>query len=201
MQVGPADVELLAVAGPGLRGDDDPSAAQVSPPAQVDVVAVERHRRVEAAERAEQVGPREQARRREDEDVADGVVLLLVVLARLGDRVDLAEAVEAEADVLEHAGVVPGDQLRPDEAGVGPVQLLDEHADRVGLEGDVVVAEAEEPAVTLDEAQHLVGRGAEAGVGAQVADEGVGQAARSISARRGRSTSPPASRNSVLRLG
>ena len=185
MQVGPADVELLAVAGAGLRGDDDPSAAQVSAPAQVDVVAVERHRRVEAAERAEQVSAREQARRREDEDIADGVVLLLVVLARLGDRVDLAEAVEAEADVLEHTGVVPGDQLRPDEAGVGPVQLLDEQADHIRLEGDVVVAEAEEPAVTLDEAQHLVGRGAETGVCAQVADEGVGQAGGDLG-RRGR---------------
>ena len=104
---GPADLELLAVADPGLRGDDDAGAAEVDPPAQVDVVAVERDRRVEAAEGAEQVGPHEQARRREDEDVADGVVLLLVVLARLGDRVDLAEAVEAEADVLQHARLRP----------------------------------------------------------------------------------------------
>ena len=80
--------------------------------------------------------------------------------------------------MLEHAGVVPGDELRPDEAGVRAVQLLDEQADGVGLEGDVVVAEAEEAAVALDESQHLVGRRAEAGVGAEVADEGVGQAGR-----------------------
>ena len=178
VEVGPADLELLAVADPGLRGDDDAGAAEVDAPAQVDVVAVERDRRVEAAEGPEQVGAHEQARRREHEDVADGVVLLLVVLARLGDRVDLAEAVEAEPDVLEHARVVPRHELGPDDAGVGAVQLLDERAHGVGLEGDVVVAEAEEPAVALDEAEDLVGRRAEAGVGAEVADEGVGQALR-----------------------
>ena len=178
VEVGSADLQLLAVADPGLRGDDDARAAQVDAPAQVDVVAVERDRRVEAAEGAEQVGAHEQAGRGEDEDVADGVVLLLVVLARLGDRVDLAEAVEAEPDVLEDARVVPRHELGADDAGVGAVQLLDERPHGVRLEGDVVVAEAEEAAVALDEAEHLVGRGAEPGVGAEVADEGVGQAAQ-----------------------
>ena len=82
VQVGSADVELLAVADTSLRGDHDAGAAQVGPPAQVDVVAVERDGRVEAAERPEQVGPGQQAGRRQDEHVADRVVLLLVVLAR-----------------------------------------------------------------------------------------------------------------------
>ncbi len=173
VELGSADLELLPVAHPGLGGDDDAGAAQVGPPAQVDVVAVERDGRVEAAEGAEQIGPHEQARRRQHEHVPDRVVLLLVVLARLGDRVDLAEAVESEPDVLEHAAVVPGDELGTDEPGVGPVQLLDEHPDGVGLERDVVVAEQEETAVTFDEVQHLVGGGAEAAVGAELADEHV----------------------------
>ena len=43
-------------------------------------------------------------------------MLLLVVLARLDDRVDLAESVEAEADVLQSARLVPVDELGPDEA-------------------------------------------------------------------------------------
>ena len=182
VEVRSADLELLAVADPGLRGDDDPGAAEVDPPAQVDVVAVERDRRVEAAERTEQVGPHQQARRGEHEDVADGVVLLLVVLAGLGDRVDLAEAVEAEPDVLEHGRVVPRDELGPHDAGVGAVQLLDEGPHGVRLEDHVVVAEAEEPALPLDEAQDLVGRRPEAGVGAEVADEGVGEALRDAAA-------------------
>ena len=70
------------------------------------------------------------------------------------------------------------DELRSDDAGVRAVQLLDEGADGVGVEGDVVVAEAEEPVVALDEAQHLVGGDAEAGVGAERAHEGVGQVVR-----------------------
>ena len=180
MEVGPAHVELFAVAHGRLRSDDDPRTAQVGTPAQVDVVAVERHRGVEPPEGAEQVGPREEAGGREDEHVADGVVLLLVVLARLGDRLDLAEPVEAQPDVLEHARVVPRDELGTDDPGVRAVQLLDEQAHGVRVEGHVVVAEAEEAAVALDEPQHLVGGRAKAGVGAEVADEGVGETCRDL---------------------
>ena len=148
---------------------------QVDPPAQVDVVAVERDRRVEPAERPEQVGTHEQAGRRQGEDVADGVVLLLVVLAGLGDRIDLAETVETQADVLEDAGIVPGDELGAHRAGVRAVQLLDEQPDRVVVEHDVVVAEAEETAFTFDEPQHFVGGRSEAGIRAELADERLGQ--------------------------
>ena len=123
----------------------------------------------------EQVGTHEQAGAGQGEDVADGVVLLLVELAPLDDRVDLAEPVDTQADVLEDAGVVPVDELRADDAGVRAVQLLDEQPDGVGVERDVVVAEAEEAALALDEPQHLVGGGSEAGVGVELADEGLGQ--------------------------
>ena len=69
----------------------------------------------------------------------------------------LAESVDAEADVLQDARVVPRDELRADDAGVRSIQLLDQQADRAGIEGDVVVQEAEEAVVALDQAQHLVG--------------------------------------------
>ena len=55
-------------------------------------------------------------------------MLLLVDLARLDERIDLAEAVDAEADVLQHARIVPSNQLRADDAGVRAVQLLDQQA-------------------------------------------------------------------------
>ncbi len=128
-------------------------------------------------------------------------MLLLVVLARLGDRLDLAEPVEAEPDVLEHAGVVPGDQLGTDEAGVRAVQLLDQQTHGVGLEGHVVVAEQEETAVALDEAEHLVGGRSEARVGPEVADEGVREPRRDLASSRPGGCRRAASRNSVLRLG
>ena len=175
-EVGPADLELLAVADPGLRGDDDPGAAQVDPPAQLDVVAVEADRRVEAAEGPEQVGPHEQAGRRERRtrrgrasccswSYSPGSVIGSTSPKRSRPRPTCCST----------RRVVPRHQLRADDAGVRSVQLLDEHAHGVGVERHVVVAEAEEPAVALDQAQHLVGGRAEAGVGAELADEGVGQ--------------------------
>ena len=203
VDVGSADLQLLAVPRPRLRGDDGARSAQVDAPAEVDVVAVEGDRRIEAAEGAEQVGAHEETGRGEDEDVADGVVLLLVVLAGLGDRVDLAEAVHAEPDVLEDARVVPRHELRADHAGVRAVQLLDQRPHGVGVEGDVVVAEAEEAAVALDEAEHLVGRCAEPRVASELTDEGVGEEAQDAGAEvvGGRTAVPAVSRKSVLRFG
>ena len=98
-------------------------------------------------------------------------MLLLVVLAGLGDRVDLPEAVDAQADVLQHGRVVPRDQLGSDDAGVRSVELLHEEAHGIGIEGHVVVAEAEEAALSLHQPEHLVGRHTEAGVGAEIPDE------------------------------
>ena len=95
------DLELLTVPDACRRGDHDPGPADVRAPAQVDVLAVERHRAIEAAERPEQVGAGEQAGRRHGEHVGDCVVLLLVVLALLDARRRLAEAVDVDADVLQ----------------------------------------------------------------------------------------------------
>ncbi len=86
-----------------------------------------------------------------------------------------SEAVDVEADVLQQAGVVPGDDLRSDDAGVGAVQLLDHQSDGVRIEGDVVVAEAEEAVVALDELGHDVGDRAEPGIGPDRLDERVGK--------------------------
>ncbi len=74
-------------------------------------------------------------------------------------------------DREEAAGVVPLDQLRPDDAGVRPERLFDELADRRRLERHVVVEEAEE-AGALDQPQRLVRGRAEARVGLEPADIG-----------------------------
>ena len=99
--------ESLAVADTGIGRNDDAGAGEVGTPAEIDVLTVERDRRIEPAESTEQVGADQQARRRQHEHVAHRVVLLLVDLARLDDRVDLAEAVEPETDVLQHAAGRP----------------------------------------------------------------------------------------------
>ena len=82
----------------------------------------------------------------------------------------LTEPVDVESDVLQDPRVVPGDDLRPDDAGVGAVQLLDHQTDGVGTEGDIVVTEAEEAVVAVDELRHDVGGWAESRVGPDVLD-------------------------------
>ena len=73
--------------------------------------------------------------------------------------------------------VVPLDELRADDAGVRPEGLLDELANRGGLERHVVVEEAEEPRA-LDELQRLVRGRAEPRVGVEPADVGRREAGR-----------------------
>ena len=136
----------------------------VDSPAQLGVLAVEVDRRIEAPERAEQVGADQEVRRRQDEHVADAVVLFLVDLAGLDHRIDLTESVHAEADRLQHARVVPVDELGSDGTGVRAVELLDEQTECIGFGGDVVVTDQEQPVVALDQAQHLVRRRSEADV-------------------------------------
>ena len=173
--VGAAFRETLSVADRGVGSDDDPGPGVVGTPAQIDVLPVERDRRVEAAERPEQVGAHQQTGRREDEHVTHGVVLLLVELARLDDAVDLAETVEAEPDVLEQPRLVPVDELRPDDAGVRPEHLGDEQPDGIGGQRNIVVADQEEPVVALDEPEYLVDGVAEARCTGGRPDEGIGQ--------------------------
>ena len=160
-QLGAAFGQQLAVAAAGRGHHHHTGATKVRTPAQVDVVAVERNGGVEAADDPEQVGAHEEARGREREGVAHRIVLLLVVLPRLDDGVDLAEAVDTEAHVLQHSRLRPRDELGADDAGVGAVELLHQQANGVGVERHVVVQEAEEAVVAFDQPQHLVGGSAE----------------------------------------
>ena len=154
--------------------DDDPGAGDVRPPAQVEVLADEVDVGVEPAERGEQVGADEGGAAGDVEDVAHGVVLLLVELAALDRGGGRAELVGGHADVAQVPGVVPVDDLGADDAGVGPHGLLDEEADGVGVEAHVVVEEQVEGGA-LHAAEHLVARRSEAGVGVEAAQHGPGQ--------------------------
>ena len=103
--------------------------------------------------------PEESARTRittpHDEDVAHGVVLPVVDLT-LDDTVDDGTALlTARPDVQEDSGIVPVDELRRDDAGVGAEGLLDGLVDGVGIDRHVVVAQQEGGA--LDHGQRLVG--------------------------------------------
>ncbi len=101
-------------------------------------------------------------------------MLLLVDLTLLDEGVDLAETVDTEADVLQHARVVPRDQLGPDDPGVRSIQLLDQQANRPRIQSHVIVQEAEEPVLALHQSQDLVGGGAVACGLSDGAYEGIG---------------------------
>ncbi len=108
---------------------------------QVEVLAEQLDAGVEAAERLEQVGPHERDRAGHVEDVADGVVLLLVELAPLDVGARGTGLVGAHADLEDAVGLVPPHELGADHAGVRAEGLLDHDLDHVGIEPHVVVAE------------------------------------------------------------
>lgn len=151
---------------PALRCGDHQHAGPsvMGAPTQVEVLAVEVDGRIESPEGPEQVGAHEQTGRWQREHVTDRVVLLLVGLAGLDEGVELTESVDSVPDVLQHLRVVPVDELRPDDTGVRAEELLHHEADRIGLERHVVVEQAEEPVVALDETHHLVRRRAVPGI-------------------------------------
>ncbi len=173
VKVRTAIYQCLTVADPGRRHHNHASTAEVCPPAEIDVVTLVLDGRIEATDGAEQISASEKAGGGHREDVAHGIVLLLVELTWLDDRVDLTEAVHAEADVLELTRVVPVDQLRADNARVAAVELLHQDSDGARFESDVVVEEAEEAILALDQVEYLVCRGAETGVPIDGAHEGV----------------------------
>ena len=101
--------------------------------------------------------------------------MLAVVDLALDDAVDDGTGlVAAHPDMQEDGGIVPVDELRGDDAGVGAEGLLDELVDGGRIEGHVVVAQQEEGG-TLDHGQRLVGRCGVRGSVREVADERVRQ--------------------------
>ena len=166
--------ELVAVPHPRVRRHDHPSAGDLRAPAQAHVVEEVADPLVEATDLREQVGAHQGARARHREHVADRVVLRLVELAPLDERHAVPGVVHALTDLEQPLRVVPVDELRPDDGGVGPEGLLDEDPHDVGLRGDVVVAEQVEGR-PVDDLDHLVGGGSEARVLLEAAHERAGR--------------------------
>jgi|TARA_R110002110_G_scaffold113366_1_gene281543 hypothetical protein len=151
--------ELTTVPHSCGRNNDYSSATVMDPPAQLDIVAMERDRRIESADLTKQVSPDQHERRWQREHVAHSIVLFLVNFAGVDSEIDLTKSVETEPDRLQQSRVVPFDELRTDNASVRTVDLFDEGADRVGFRSNIVVAQKEEPVVTFDEPQHFVSSG------------------------------------------
>ena len=132
-----------------------PRAGHLGTPAQVNVLAEQLYVGIETAQRPEEIGTHQHAAARYGEDFPALVVLSLVELAPLHPLDGHAEAVDAEAHLQQVVGGVPFDELRSDDAGVGPVGLTDQAADRVGRKGHIVVAD-QQVRRALDRHERLV---------------------------------------------
>ena len=141
------------------------------PPTKVDVVAAVSDRCIEAADRPEEISANHHAGRWNREDVAHRVVLFLVEFTGLDHRIDFAEAIDCQADVLQNPRAIPFDELRANDAAVRAVHLLHQRTNRTGVERYVVVNEAEEAILAFHQTQHLVGCTAETRVAVDGADE------------------------------
>jgi hypothetical protein len=89
----------LPVRDPSLRGDRHAGAGDLGTPAEVDVLPEQRHGRVEAVERCENVSPDEGATPRGREDISRLVVLGLIEFAGVHTRLRRPETMHPEADV------------------------------------------------------------------------------------------------------
>ena len=107
-QAGAAD---LAVAHPGAGSRDDPVAAQMRPPAELDPVAEDRHRRIESVQRVEDLGLEQHAAGRHPEPGLRLVALALVDLAGFEHELAPTGARDARPDLAQ-----PG--RRPAAAGL-----------------------------------------------------------------------------------
>jgi hypothetical protein len=133
------------VADPGQGHDQHPPAAQVGPPAQVEVVAEGRHALVEAADVQQHAPPDQHPGGVDEEHVADLVVLALVDLVVLDRGDGPARAVDREADLGEPVGVGPGDQLGAEDRGAGPGLGLGQQALQGLRLGGAVVVQQPQP--------------------------------------------------------
>ncbi len=134
----------LAVAHPGVRRHDNPRTGDLATPREVEILPHRHDAGVEALELAEEIATDEYAATGRDKDVAYRVVLPVVHLARDNAVDHRPRLVAAHPDVQQDARVVPIDELRRHDAGVGTERFFNQPWDCVGVERHVVVAEQEE---------------------------------------------------------
>ena len=89
-------------------GDDDPATRAGDPPAEIDIVAKQRQAPVEPAQRIEDVATDQHARRADRQNLADAVVLTLVVLAKLETGFTVAGPSDRDAHLQQTACSRPG---------------------------------------------------------------------------------------------
>ena len=148
--------ERIAVARFGARHHEHSRSTQVHSPTQVEVLAIEADFSWISTDFAEEIAAHHDTRRRQDEDVTNRIVLFLVSLTRLDGSTHVTDAICAESDGLHDRRIVPLHELWPDHPCIRPKRLFDQSGNRIGSERHVIVHQAEEPTIALDETRDLV---------------------------------------------
>ncbi|CAB4827978.1 unannotated protein [freshwater metagenome] len=102
-------------------------------------------------------------------------MLLLVRVSALGDPDCSTEAIRPHAHALDSTRIRPLEQFRTHHTCVGSIYLRHQLTDGVGGKCDVVVQEAEEPLVPLDQTDDVVHGGAETRICRKVTQGGIGE--------------------------
>ena len=127
---------------PRRRNHEDAMPGGVHAPTQVEVVAEHRQRGVQPAEGVPDVPAHQGGGRPDGQDVADGVVLTLVVLPAVQARLAVAGAVGRQTHLDQDAGVGPVPHLRAEHRrGRAARGLRQQEGQRVRLDRAVVVQE------------------------------------------------------------
>ena len=163
----------LPVANDRGRGHHHPGAGEVGPPAQVGVLLVGGEVRWKAVDGLKEVGPHQHGGAVDGECVPNRIVLGLIQFACLGNRRRERELVDRPADIEQHLGLVPIDELGPNHTGIGTKSLGDERRNRVRFQIHVVVAEQVERSA-VNHRRRTVGSGPKPTVGGQAHHVGLG---------------------------
>ena len=115
--VPPAPRRRLQVVGHGAGDDPDPVARRVHPPAEVDVLAEQRHRGVEAADLVPDIPADQHPGAADGQRVLVTVVLALVHLAGLDAGDPAADRVDGYPGLQDHLPVGPVHDLRAEHGG------------------------------------------------------------------------------------
>ena len=158
IEIGPSDLELFAVTNPRRGGHEHPGTTQRRTPAELPILPVQRHRRIETTEAPEQIGAHQHECARDDIDLALIVVLLLIDLTGFDHRHQIAIAIHQGSEIEQSTRIIPGHEFGAHHTGIGAVQLGNHGAHRIAFGCHIVVTDQKEAVLTLDEIEDLIGR-------------------------------------------
>ena len=123
-----------------IRRDHHSRAHALSTPAQVEIVTEERELRIKSAERVPHISTHEHAGRAHGQDIADSVVLALIVFARFQAGDPSTCTTHGDAHFKHQAPVMPAKNLRSENRSFGVVVgRIEQRLKAIGVGSCIVV--------------------------------------------------------------